>query len=172
MNVGSNSTLSVTLTNGGNSTVTVSSVTVTGTGYASSGVTTTQGIAAGATATLNVTFTPTTAALIPGNITIASNATNSPISITLSGTGVQAVQHSVGLSWTASTSPVVGYNVYRGSVSGGPYTLITGSLVAGTAYTDLTVQAGQTYFYVVTAVDASGNESVFSNEVSATIPTP
>jgi hypothetical protein len=172
VNVGSNSTLNVTLTNAGNSTVTVLSVTPTGTGYSASGVSAGLQIAAGATATLNVTFTPTSAATVPGNITIGSNATNPAISITLSGTGVQSAQHSVSLTWTASTSTVVGYNVYRGSVSGGPYTLITSAPVAGTAYTDLTVQAGQTYFYVVTAVDASGNESVFSNEVSATIPTP
>jgi hypothetical protein len=172
VNVNSNSMLSVTLTNGGNSTVTILSVTPTGTGYSSSGVTPGMGIAAGATAALNVTFAPTNAVTVPGNITIGSNATIPAISITLSGTGVQTVQHSVALSWTASTSSVVGYNIYRGSVSGGPYTLLTSSPVAGTSYTDLTVQAGQIYFYVVTAVAASGTESVFSNEVSATIPTP
>jgi fibronectin type 3 domain-containing protein len=36
----------------------------------------------------------------------------------------------------------------------------------------MTVTAGQTYYYVVTAVDGSGNESVVSNEVAVTIPTP
>jgi TolB protein len=50
--------------------------------------------------------------------------------------------------------------------------LITNSALAGTSFTDTSVQAGVTYFYVVTAVDASGNESVNSNEASATIPTP
>jgi fibronectin type 3 domain-containing protein len=44
--------------------------------------------------------------------------------------------------------------------------------VSGTTFTDNTVQAGVTYFYVVTAVDATGTESVNSNEVSVTIPTP
>jgi fibronectin type 3 domain-containing protein len=76
------------------------------------------------------------------------------------------------LSWTASTSTVIGYNVYRGPVSGGPYTLVNSSLVAGTQYVDSTVLAGQIYYYVATAV-ASGNvESTYSNQVSATIPTP
>jgi hypothetical protein len=37
-------------------------------------------------------------------------------------------------------------------------------------YSDSTVQSATTYFYVTTAVDASGNESGFSNEVSAPIP--
>jgi len=76
------------------------------------------------------------------------------------------------LTWTASTSSVIGYNVYRGTVSGGPYVLVNSSLVSGTLYVDSTVLASQTYYYVTTAV-ASGNvESVYSGEVSAAIPIP
>jgi fibronectin type 3 domain-containing protein len=81
------------------------------------------------------------------------------------------VQHSVTLTW-GSESTVVGYNVYRGSVSGGPYTMINTSLNAPANYVDLNVQAGQTYFYAVTAVNGSGVESGFSSEVKAVIPTP
>ena len=44
--------------------------------------------------------------------------------------------------------------------------------VVGAAYTDTGVAAGQTYFYVVTAVDANGAESVYSNQASALVPTP
>jgi fibronectin type 3 domain-containing protein len=80
------------------------------------------------------------------------------------------VQHTVALSWTASTSTVAGYNVYRGTVSGGPYSKINSSLVATLSYTDSTVQSGTTYYYVTTAVDSSGDESTYSNEVSAPIP--
>lgn len=84
-----------------------------------------------------------------------------------------ATPHSVLLSWTPSTSPnVVGQKVYRGTGSGGPYTLLTSSLVTGTSFTDNAVQAGQTYFYVVTAVDNNNNESVYSNQASSVIPTP
>jgi fibronectin type 3 domain-containing protein len=78
----------------------------------------------------------------------------------------------VALTWVASTSTVSGYRVYRGTTSGGPYTLISSGLVSVLTYTDSTVQAGATYFYVVTAVDSSGNESAFSNEVPAVVPTP
>jgi fibronectin type 3 domain-containing protein len=46
------------------------------------------------------------------------------------------------------------------------------SLDLATVYTDNTVQAGQTYYYVTTAVDSSGIESVFSTETMAVIPTP
>ena len=77
------------------------------------------------------------------------------------------------LSWTASTSTVVGYNIYRGTVSGGPYTVkLNATPVSGTSYTDTAVVAGQAYYYVVTAVDSSGVESVYSNQASATVPTP
>ena len=81
--------------------------------------------------------------------------------------------HSVTLNWTASTSSnVTGYNVYRGTHSNGPYTKLNSALVAGTTYTDLTVLAGQTYYYVTTAVDADSNESAYSNEAPAVIPYP
>jgi len=172
VNLGSNSTQNVSLTNAGNSTVTISSVTAAGAGFGTSGVSSGLAIAAGQSATLSVTFTPAAAGSASGTVSVASNATNSPITITTTGTGVQPVQHSVTLSWTASTSTVVGYNVFRSTTSGGPYTLLTSSPVASTTYTDSTVQAGVTYFYVVTAVDSSGNESVYSNQASATVPTP
>jgi hypothetical protein len=170
VNIGSNSILPVTFTNGGNSNVTVSNVTISGAGFSASGIPSGQIVAPGKTATLNVTFAPSGTGPIPGSVSVASNATNSPASITLSGTGVQPVSHSVTLTWTASASTVSGYNVYRSTVSGGPYTKLNSTPVAGTTYTDSTVQAGLTYFYVVTSVDSSGVESANSAEVSATIP--
>jgi fibronectin type 3 domain-containing protein len=79
----------------------------------------------------------------------------------------------VSLTWTASTSSnVTGYNVYRGPTSGGPYTSLTGSPVSSTSYTDTAVQSGQTYYYVTTAVDSDGNESTYSNQAQAVVPTP
>lgn len=79
--------------------------------------------------------------------------------------------HTVNLSWTASTSAGVGYNVYRGTVSGGPYTLLNAAPL-GTAtltYADATVTEGNKYFYVVRAV-LNGLESVNSNEATVSIP--
>jgi fibronectin type 3 domain-containing protein len=78
--------------------------------------------------------------------------------------------HSVALTWNASTSTVAGYNVYRSTVSGTGYTLINSSLVPVLTYTDTTVVNGTTYYYVTAAVDSSGNQSTYSNEVSAVIP--
>ena len=82
------------------------------------------------------------------------------------------MQHTVTLTWVASPSSVSGYNVYRGTVSGGPYTKINTALEAATNYVDNTVQSGTTYFYVVTSVDSSGVESAFSNQVTVVVPTP
>jgi fibronectin type 3 domain-containing protein len=89
----------------------------------------------------------------------------------LTGTGAAPPPHSVDLSWNGS-STVVGYNVYRGSQSGGPYTKINSALNAGTTYTDNSVQAGQIYYYATTAVDASGAESSYSNQIQVSVPSP
>jgi hypothetical protein len=82
--------------------------------------------------------------------------------------------HTVSLSWVASTSQnVAGYNVYKGTTSGGPFTTkLNSSLVTGTSFVDPAVQAAQTYYYVVRAVDASGNSSVDSNVAQAVVPSP
>lgn len=83
-------------------------------------------------------------------------------------------QHIVDLNWTPSTSTnITGYNVYRGLISGGPYSKInTGGLVASTLFTDSSVASGQAYYYVVTAVDNSGIESGDSNQTQAIVPSP
>jgi len=170
VNIGSSSTSTVVLTNTGNSDVTVSSVTISGAGFAASGVSTGQILTPGQTATLSVTFTPSGTASVTGNVTVASNATNSPATVALAGTGVQAVVHSATLAWTASTSTVTGYNIYRSAVSGGSYTKLNSQLISGTQYADSAVVSGQTYFYVVTSEDSSGVESAFSNQASTIIP--
>lgn len=83
-----------------------------------------------------------------------------------------AVPHSVDLTWVASPSAgVTGYNVYRASTTGGPYSLLNASPLAGTTYTDSAVQSGQTYYYVVKAKSAT-EESGPSNEATAVIPNP
>jgi len=68
-----------------------------------------------------------------------------------------------------SSSQVEGYNVYRGGQRGGPYSKIY-ALDPNTSYTDNTVTDGNTYYYVTTAVNSSGQESAYSNQVTAVIP--
>lgn len=75
----------------------------------------------------------------------------------------------VSLSWSASVGAAT-YRVYRGTVTGGPYTQIAANLTA-TTYLDTTVSNGTTYYYVATAENAGG-ESGFSNQASATPQAP
>jgi len=79
--------------------------------------------------------------------------------------------HSVSLTWMPSSTTGVSYNVYRGTATGGPYNLLK-SGVSTMNYTDSNVQSGSTYYYVTTAVDASGSQSVYSDEAQAVIPMP
>lgn len=170
VNDGTATSLGVTLTNTGNANETISGVNATGAGFSTSGVSAGITLAPNQSTTLTVAFDPATPGAATGTVTVTSSATNSPATISLSGTGVAPT--SVALSWIASTSPdIVGYNEYRGTALGS-YSKLTSSPFAGTAYTDTTVQSGQhiTYYYVVTAVNSSGVESADSNPVSITVP--
>lgn len=70
------------------------------------------------------------------------------------------------LRWKQSTSPNLAFNrVYRANTSSGPFTLVA-EMAPRTSYND-PVPSGATRFYVVTAVNASGQESPFSNQAGA-----
>lgn len=61
------------------------------------------------------------------------------------------------------------YKIYRSQVSGGgDEGYIEIGSTKGTQFIDMDVEGGNTYYYVVTALDFSENESSYSNEVSAT----
>jgi len=84
--------------------------------------------------------------------------------------GSQQSTHSVQLTWLASTSSVVGYNIYRSITTGGPYVKINATLVMPLTYTDSSLANSTTYYYVATSVDPTGNESAYSIETSANTP--
>ena len=168
--VGQGSTQPVKLTNTGGASLTVSAST-SGPGFSVSGLTLLT-LAAGASSTFNVSFTPSNPGSATGSVSLSNTGATSPVVVSLSGTGNPAPSHQVSLTWTASSSQVAGYNIYRGSISGGPYSKLNSALDASTTYTDQTVQAGTTYFYVATSVDGSGDESVYSNQATAVVPTP
>jgi hypothetical protein len=172
--VGKATSLAVTLTNAGNSDVTVSKVSVSGASFSESGVSAGLILAPGQSATLDATFLPAAAGSTSGGVTVASNASNSPATIGLLGDGTEtssSAAHSVTLTWTPSASAVTGYDVYRSQVSGGPYSKLDPALVAADSYTDSTVQAGDTYYYVVTSVNSGGVQSADSAQASVTVPT-
>lgn len=80
--------------------------------------------------------------------------------------------HIVDVAWTDSSSAISGYNIYRSATSGGPYMRLNSGLISGTSFTDENVQAGQTYFYVATAVSSNNVESAYSSQTQATVPSP
>ena len=173
VNVGSSKALTATLTASGSSVI-VSSITPSTSEFSVSGLTLPVTIAAGQSATVTVTFTPQSSGNASASLSVASNASNSPTTQALTGTGVAVtpVQHSVGLTWAASTSTVSGYNIYRRTSLTASYSKLNSTLNPTTAYTDSTVQSGQTYYYSTTAVDANGNESIHSNEIQVVVPSP
>jgi hypothetical protein len=96
------------------------------------------------------------------------------------GLQAQGVEAGVELSWQEAADcdggVVAGYNLYRSTTPGGPYTLVNDTVITGTQYNDLNGKAaraaapvvnGTTYYYVATSVDADGDESVLSIEKSA-----
>ncbi len=101
-----------------------------------------------------------------GKTKVGSVSTTTPVP------APSVAKHYVDLRWTPSASAVLGYNIYRGTQSGGPYAKINLSPHPVTAYSDQSVQSGSTYYYVTTAVNSLNMESTRSNETVAEIPAP
>jgi len=169
--VGSANSKQVIVKNTGNTNASISSVAVAGTGFSLSGSSTSVVLTPGQSETYTVNFDPKSAANDTGTLTVASNASGSPMSVALSGTGTTtSASHSVALNWDRSASTVLGYFVYRSSKPSGPYAKMNSSADSNTSYSDTSVADGQVYYYVVTAVDSSNIESSYSNQVSVSIP--
>ena len=94
------------------------------------------------------------------NATPSATVPVAPQSLSASGGSYE-----ITLNWTAS-SGATSYSIYRASVTGGPYTLIS-SGDTGASYTDSGLPISATYYYVVTAVN-DGGASAYSNEATAT----
>jgi hypothetical protein len=168
--VGQSKSLTGTLTASGSS-ITVTNVGMTTSEFTVSGLSLPLTLSAGQSASFSINFAPQTSGTAAATASFTSNAANPSAVESLTGSGTAAPQHSVSLSWNASSSSVVGYNLYRGTTSGGPFSQIN-VMNASTSYVDNSVQAGQTYFYVTTAVDAGGRESVYSNQAQVVVPMP
>lgn len=170
MVVGAATSQLVSLTNAGNATLQVASVSVSGQGYTVSGSTGLT-LTPSQSVTISVNFGPSTSGYAGGTLTLVSNASNSVVQVGVSGTGVTAQpgSHSVTLSWTPAASSVTGYFVYRSNVSGGPYTRLNPTADVQAAFTDVGLTSGA-YYYVVTSVDSSNVESGYSNEVQVIVP--
>jgi Abnormal spindle-like microcephaly-assoc'd, ASPM-SPD-2-Hydin len=166
-------TLPVTLTSTGTSPVTVSGATLSGTGFTFAGATFPVTLNPTIAISIQVQFDPGAVGAASGTLTFTSDsATGTASVVNLSGNGA-AVQHYVNLTWSApvkSPVPISGYHIYRAIGGGGSYQLLNSSAASKTFYVDVAVISKTTYAYYVTSIDASGTESVPSNQVTATIP--
>ena len=174
-NVNLNSTVTqppVVLTSSGTAPLTISAASVTGAGFTISGLTLPVTLNPGQTASLSISFNPTTSGSVTGAVTLTTNASPSTATIALSGTGA-AASYQVDLTWSAPSSspdPVAGYNIYRAVSGSSNYQLLNSGVNTPTTYTDSSVVNGTSYTYYVTSVDASGNTSAPSNTYSVAIP--
>jgi hypothetical protein len=166
--VSGSQTKDVKITNSGNANVTITEVTASGTGFSASGGSNVT-LAPNQSVSVNVSFDPKTKGTLSGTLTVSSNAPT--VNIPLGGTGMQNGNHSVGLTWIPSASPVIGYFIYRRTGATGTFSRLDSSADSLTTFTDNNVTDGATYYYVVTAVSPGEVESQFSTEVSVTIPT-
>ncbi len=185
LNLQATATKAVTLQNTGDVNITISGITVSGSGFGYSDLSPGYSLPPSQSVTFQVWFRPQVKGSAAGTVSVLSANLSSPVSLALAGDGVSpsapgqptappanSAQHSVNLSWDPSASPVTGYYVYRSqSVSSG-FQKITSSPVSANDFSDSTVDSGATYYYEVTAVNAAGEESAYSNEASAVIPTP
>ena len=168
--VGSARTQTGQLTAGG-ANVTVSSATISGKDFQLSGPSPPFTIPAGHSVPFTITFVPQNSRSSSAILSFGSDAKNSPTEQEATVRVVDAVQHKVQLSWKASTSKhILGYNVYRGTRSGGPYKKINAVLDPNTRFTDLKVAARQKYYYVATAVNSRKKESAHSKQIHVVIP--
>jgi hypothetical protein len=107
--VGQSSTQTETVQNTGASNAQISQVAASGTGFSISGITTPVTLTPGQSASFSLTFAPQSAGSFSGSVPITSNATNSTLSITLSGSAIAQSQG------TLSISPVNVGNVTVGT---------------------------------------------------------
>ncbi|MGA7794823.1 MAG: immunoglobulin domain-containing protein, partial [Candidatus Acidiferrales bacterium] len=170
---GSSSPQTLTLTNTGTAAVTISQATVTGTGFSAVSGMSSISIAAGQNQSFQFQFAPKTAGPVSGSVSIVSDATNSPLAVSLSGTGMAALaiatqpeSQTVTAGQTATFSVVAsgsGTLTYQWKKGG---TAIGGATAA--SYTTPATTSGEsgTQFTVV-VTDSTG--SVTSNPATLTV---
>jgi hypothetical protein len=100
---------------------------------------------------------------------VGSSASDTVPPAAPTGLAAAASDATIVLNWDDnSETDLAGYNIYRSTTSSTGYVKLNNLLLSSSNYTDAAAENGITYFYVITAVDASSNESGYSDEVFAT----
>jgi|GEM_PF-738009 len=189
VNTGSSANQSLTLSNNSTAAVSVSALAVTGTGFTRSTVTLPLTLQPGQSSVLTLTFAPQAAGAVSGSLSIASNATNSSVTVALTGTGTTPVTPPSQGTLTVSATSLAFGSVVDGSSLAKAVTLsnsssasVTVSAIAatGTGFTEinpalpLTLAAGKTATVTVTfaptaAGSDTGNLQITSNATDASV---
>ncbi|MGC0779244.1 MAG: choice-of-anchor D domain-containing protein [Candidatus Acidiferrum sp.] len=180
-NLQSTATKNVTLQNTGDVNITINGVTASGSGFGYSSLSPGFSLSPNQQVTFQVWFRPQTIGAASGTVSILSANLTSPETVSLTGDGVSstpapppppppATQHTVHLTWNPSSSVVAGYRVYRSTISGTSYSPLFSTPLDAFSFDDSSVTNGNTYYYVVTAVDDNGLESLYSNQATANVP--
>ncbi len=184
--MGSQFNQTVTLTNNGASTVSISQVSATGSGFKLSGVTTPIALNTSQSTTFTVAFAPQSIAAASGSVMIMSNASNPALTIPLSGTGVAAGALGSSPTSLAFGSLQVGNNQALSGIvtnTGGSSVTISQAGISGTGFTlsgmttPVTLGAGQSASFGVSftpqsAGSASGSVMIMSNASNPTLTIP
>jgi hypothetical protein len=155
--VGSKQIQTETLTNPSASAVTISQVTVSGAGFSATGLSLPQMVAAGQSATFNVSFAPSTAGSVSGSIVISSGGSSA--SVTLTGTGTNSTQ-----TGQLTISPS---SLNFGNVAAGTSKTMTATLSASGASVTISSAPSTSATFSVSGVSfpltiAAGNSASFA----------
>jgi hypothetical protein len=184
--VGGKTSKSVTLTNNGGTPVTISQVIPSAAGFQVSGLTAQTTIAPNQSIVFNTTFAPTKTGTASGALSIVSDASNSPLSISLSGVALAAGALSPGPSSANFGNVTVGNNQTAPMTvtnTGGETVTLSSATVSGAGFTvtglaaPVTLSTGQAAaFNVVFTPSAAGATSgaltINSNASNATLSIP
>ena len=186
VSVGINQSLSETVSNMGEESVTISQIVISGNGFSLSGITAPVTLMAGQSSSFSVTFIPTAAGSASGTISISSNASDPILTIALSGTGV--AQGTLGSNPASLSfgSVTVGNNQSLSETvtnTGGASVAISQVGISGSGFsltgisTPVTLTTGQSASFSVTftptsAGSVTGNVTIASNASNPTLTIP
>lgn len=163
--VGSTLTQMLSVTNTGTAAVNISEALIAGAGFTVIGGDPSSSLPVGQSSTIQIQFGPQSPSAMTGTLTVMSNASNSPLTISLSGNGVAAPplqittttlsQASVGNPYSLQLSATGGVTPYQWSISSG--SLPQGISLSSAGNLDGMPTSSGSFSFVVQVTDSAQN---------------
>jgi len=184
--VGTNQSQSVTLSNSGGSSISLTQALITGSGFSLSGMSLPLSLTAGQSTTFQVVFAPQVAGTVSGNVAFTSNASNSTLNLPLSGAALAPGSLTTSPTSVAFGSVQVGSSQQQSAAltnTGGTSVTISQASVTGAGFRlngltlPVTLAAGQSANLTITflpqsAGSVSGSITITSNAPNPTLTIP